>query len=917
MLRPGKLILQLVMVLMMGIARPAGAQELAVADASKPPQFLLASASRLVRLDADRTPLLARRLELNLDGVTLKEALAEITRQAGLRLAFSDNDVPLERRVHLRAEAITVAGALTDVLLGMGVDVVFGRDGGASLVKRSAAVVAQPGRVVGQVTQQSNGQGLAGVEVLFEGARWRTLTREDGRYVLAEVEPGSYTITARRIGYLRQSEPVTVGDGQEVVVDFALQPAPTTLSEVVVTAERREERLIEVPQSVAVLTADELAKIGAVQFRDFANRVPGLTFATAGTGFTQISLRGVTVGLDVAPTVRVYVDEVPYGSSGNTAFTRGERLALDVGLFDMDRIEVLKGPQGTLYGASSMGGVLKYVTRQPNSESFGVDAQTGSSGTSDGGVNYNAAVTVNAPIVTDKAALRASGFYSRDGGYVDNLALGREDVNRSDVYGGRVDLLYTPADRLSIRIGGFLQDVSRDGMATVDYNFVGAPVDGSLDQRRLFDEPFDQQFRLASGTVTYDLSRASLTSVSSYQTVRSQIFYDGSPILAPTLAPFGGPFSAVGFPEELTTNKFIQEVRLASEAGRPLEWLIGGFYTHETSDRTAEFVLRDSAGQPAPNDLFTSLTPSRYTEYAAFGDLTWYLTSKFSMTGGIRYARNRQSVEQNGSGLFITPFPTRRSREDVVTYLANARYAFSDNANAYLRYATGYRPGGPNFVTIDPATGLPSAPPTFESDELQSYEIGFKGESKDRRAGLDVAAYYIDWKDMQVFDLTSAFGGLTNAPAASVRGVELAVTVRPTSVFTVTGAFAYQDGHISEAAASLGAAKGERLPNVPHITGALNADYAFGEKRLRPTVGATVRYMDDRSAGFGITTFRLPNYTTVDLRTGLTFGAVNGQLYVRNLFDERGQLSTYLISGVPQTAILQPRNIGVIATIHF
>lgn len=688
------------------------------------------------------------------------------------------------------------------------------------------------------------------------------------------------------------------------------------LQEVIVTAQKREERLLEVPQSVTVVSAEDLARNGDVQFRDFANSVPGLTYSTAGAGFTQISLRGVTAGLDVGPTVRVYVDEVPYGSSGNSAFTRGERLALDVGLFDLDRIEVLEGPQGTLYGASSMGGVLKYVTRQPDLDRFGVVAQTGASETQDGGVSYNGAATVNAPIVAATAALRMTGFYSRDGGYIDNLALNESDVSRSSVYGGRLDFLIKPTDSLTVRLSGYLQNVSRDGMGTVDDSAAGVPLYGALDQRRLFPEPFEQAFRLVSGTIAYNFGPATLTSVSSYQSVHSQVNYDISPALASLPPAYGGPFSLVGEPEDVSTDKFTQELRLASASGGVLEWLVGAFYTHEDSNRVASLVLRDLSGTPVANDLFNSLTPSTYAEYAGFGDLTWHITSKIDVTGGLRYADDRQSAAQNGNGLFVAPFATTHSSENELTYLGDARYHFSDQAIAYVRYATGYRPGGPNFVEINPSTGAPSGPATFSPDRLVSYEIGFKSETQDQRYALNVAAYFIDWKNMQVFDITSPFGGLTNAPAARLPGAELGFAAHPLDGLTLTGAFTYENAYLTAPSADLGASQGAHLPDVPHFTGTLAADYAFAQTGLKPTVGGAVHYMTQRSPGFG-EPFELPAYATLDLHGALTFGPVQTQLYLRNVFNKYAELSAYFFSGEPQTTILQPRTVGLNLTARF
>lgn len=733
----------------------------------------------------------------------------------------------------------------------------------------------------------------------------------------AEMEEGVLRL-AQGEGSSDASGSVAAGEGgqeKEGAGDAARDSQDVELEEIVVTAQKREERLIDAPQSVSVLSADALAKLGATQFRDFANTVPGLNFTTAGAGNTQISLRGVTTGFDVSPTTAIYIDEVPYGSS--TPFANSAQLGLDPALFGLERIEVLRGPQGTIYGASAMGGLIKYVTRQPGLSDFDGAVQAGVSSTSHGGVGYVANASVNVPLVADKAGLRASAFESHDGGYVDNLALGREDVNQSDVYGARLDLLLAPAEALTVRVNAFLQNISRDGDATADYTFTGEKPNGSLGQVRPAGDPFDQRYRLASGTVTYDFGSAALTSISSYQTVKSEFLWDLSAIYVPFFATCTNSFcprsfSSVSVPVESATDKFTQEIRLASDTGRTVEWLLGGFFTHENSSLEEAFALRDLAGQPALNDLFTFFVPSGYEEYAAFGDLTWRLTEKFDATGGVRYAHNRQSFSQTGSGAFGLNAPTNRATDDVLTYLANMRYHFSDRATGYLRYATGYRPGGPAYITVDPITGEPNGPPTFEADRLKSYEVGYKAETDDRRFGVELAGYYIDWSNIQVTFNNNGFSSVRNVPGgAGIQGAELALTARPTRALTLAGAFAYQNARLKEADTGLGAANDERLPNVPRFTGSISADYSLPMGTWEPTIGATLRHVGDRKSGFGAGAYRLPEYTMVDLRTGVTFGSIEAQLHVRNLFDERGQLSIAYPQFGGRVAIVQPRTIGI------
>lgn len=565
-----------------------------------------------------------------------------------------------------------------------------------------------------------------------------------------------------------------------------------------------------------------------------------------------------------------------------------------------------------------MGGLVKYVTKQPDLENTAFSIQAGLAGTHDGDASYNAAFTANAPVFSGSSAIRTSAFYSHDGGYIDNLATGDNDVNSADVKGGRLDFLVAPNSALRIRLTGFVQDISRDGMATADFRGNGTPVDGTLDQRRPFAEPFDQRFRLVSGAVSYDFGGVTLTSISSYQTVRSSIVYDLTASYVPILNPLGGgPYGAVAQVEEMTTDKFTQEVRLATLKESKLDWLIGGFYTNQKGERDAFFALRTVTGATAPNTFFTTLRPSRYEESAAFGDLTYHITVRFDVTGGIRYTKSSLSAADNGFGSLVRPFATRRSSEHVVNYLASARYRVSDHATAYTRFATGYRPGGPNAVIIDPATGLPASAPTYKADRLKNYEVGLRAESADQRFGVDVAAYFIKWTDIQVVDLTSAFGGLTNGNGARLRGADLELRARPVDRVAINWAAAYQRAELDGAAPSVRGVDGERLPNVPQFTTALSADYQFALASRRAVVGASLRYIDDRKATFGTTAHKLPAYTTADLRFGLELQRVSLNVYARNMFDERGQLSAYTFSGSQNVAILQPRTIGITAMTQF
>ncbi len=704
--------------------------------------------------------------------------------------------------------------------------------------------------------------------------------------------------------------------------------AAAELEEIVVTAQKQEQKLSETPLSVTALSSKNLDALAATQFRDFANSVPGLSFTTSGAGATQINLRGISSGTSVSPTVGIYVDEVPYGSS--TAFASAAQLALDAGLYDLARVEVLRGPHGTLYGASTMGGLLKYVTNAPDLQEFGGTARAGLSATDDGDINYDVASAVNLPLGSNKAAARLSGFYSHDGGFVDSLGLDEEDVNAADIYGGRADVLFQPTDALSIRLNAYLQQIDRDGTSEVSYDLAtGKPRDGDLVQQTILPQPFEQEFNLYSGTVVYDFGPAELTSVTSYQEFSNDSTVDASTLFAVLLnaalphPPF--PFwGATGVNYGIDTDKFTQELRLAG-TGPTFDWLVGGFYTDEDSNQSQVIDSYGTDGAPLDIDVATVGLPSTYEETAGFGTVTWHVNDKLDVAGGLRYSHNEQTYVQEGSGLLVGPSPKATSSEDVTTYLANLRYLASDNLMTYFRFATGYRPGGPNFVGTDPVTGEPLGNPAFESDELQSYEGGLKATTDDRRYSADIALYLINWDNMQVGAARNGIGVVANASTARSTGAEFTLTALPVPELTLLGTFAYTHAKLTDDAPDLGGRDGDPLPDTPDLAFTVSGDYSFGVLGHTGTAGAVLRYVGDRVSSFdasaGTPQYRLPEYTTMDLRGSVAFGPANLRLYVRNLFNERGQLSagTTLtqLGGPAMISILQPRTYGVSVDVDF
>jgi iron complex outermembrane recepter protein len=695
------------------------------------------------------------------------------------------------------------------------------------------------------------------------------------------------------------------------------------LGEIIVTATKRDERLIDIPQSVSVVSGDALTKMGAVQFSDWANSVPGLTFTTQGAGFSQIALRGVTTGNDIGSTVATYVDDVPFGNS--TPGVNSGNFTFDPGLFDIDRIEVLRGPQGTLYGASTLGGLIKYVSPTPSSTDFAGHVQSGISDNEKGGVSYNESGAVNVPLISGLAGLRLSAFYTHDGGYIDNVTLGESNVNRSGIWGGRLDLMLTPVDGLSIRLNYFSQDISRDGQATADYAVAGStPLVSPYDQERKVEEPFDQQFRLVSANVAYDFGLATLRSISSYQTQRTQTNSDASGVYAAYCGYVGVVCAAAEVPNRNYLNKFTQEVRLASDKKGPFEWTLGGFYTREVGNPFVGITGLNAANQPVAILLSENL-PSLYEERAGFGDLTYHVTNKFDITGGIRYTSDHQTEGQDPStGPFGSVILPRPADETAKTYLGNARYHFTDDDTLYLRYATGYRPGGPTvFSSIGPPP--PGTPNSYAPDQLKSYEVGYKSEFLDRRFAVDLDAYRILWSDIHDTGDVNGFEIVVNSGNAAITGSELSFTARATQDLTIQGSLTYEDAYLVSPNKNLGGYSGERLPNVPRYNLGLSADYNIPVGDLSPSIGISVRKISDRYASFDNSAtyhqYFLPTYTNVDVHASVAIlQNLKLQFFVRNLtnrVEQQSAFTEYSAPGQAEVALLAPRTYGMNANYAF
>ena len=709
-------------------------------------------------------------------------------------------------------------------------------------------------------------------------------------------------------GAASASAPASGGSGADAASGNSVQT-------VVVTATRRREPAREVPMQVQAISAERLQTGGARDLADYLADEPGVSVAGPGAGQGTVAIRGVSTGVQTISTVGMYIDDVAFGSSN--AFANGAQSALDMSLLDLNHIEVLRGPQGTLYGAGAMGGLLKYVTNEPETDTLSGRVSVGASTTRGGGVGNTESAVVNVPIKEDVAALRAAVFHDHVGGYIDAIgAAAGKNINGGDTSGGRISLLLAPSTRDSVRLTALSQNLRRDGVDYVDYDAsTGRPLYGATTRSLALREPYSTRVQLASLDIEHNFGWARFNSITSVQAASLNRAVDYTGVLSP-LVP-GIATAPASFDSHL--RKETQEFRLTSASDSHLEWLGGLFWTHESGDNRQEIDSTIDGGGAGPQFLRANL-PSSIREIAGYGDVTWKLTPQLALTGGVRVAQNRQHFTESLTGALAGGDQALQgsSSETSKTYLATASYALTPTSNVYLRAASGYRPGGPNVVLNDPATGEPLAPTTFKHDSLWSYEAGYKADLLNKTLSLEASAYHIDWHDLQQFIAVQGLSVITNAGNAKVDGLELAVRWKPDEHLSLASSLSWDDARLTQDAPGLGSS-GSPLPNSAKLSGSLTPRYGFDLGGHAAWVGGSLRYISERHAGFaGSSTqpdFKMPSYWLTDLQAGVSLPHVDVSLYARNVFDHRAVASAntaFVPLGGPVGATLAtPRTLGV------
>ncbi len=698
-------------------------------------------------------------------------------------------------------------------------------------------------------------------------------------------------------------------------IDGSPTSTATRIQEVLVTAQKRSERLQDVPVPVTAISAAALVDANQVRLQDYYNEVPGLSVTSQGfRDAPVIAIRGITTGTASNPTVGIIVDDVPYGASTNLG---GGTLAPDIDPSDLDHIEVLRGPQGTLYGADSMGGLVKYVTIDPSVAALSGRLEAGTFGVSHGAQpGYQLRGSLNVP-VSDTFAVRLSGFSRQDPGYIDNPVLSERGVNESWDSGGRAAALWKPTEAFSLKLSALLQESRTDGSPLV------FPLLGDLQQDSARGTGWSRK-RLQAYRATFDakLGGIDLTAISGYNVNHFCDDIDFTAVLGALSKPFGVNGWAV--PENNRTSKFTQEIRASIALGSRIQWLLGGFYNHESTTYLQTNLAVDPISGATAGIWGTNSFPSRFVEYAGFTDFTFQITAAFDVQVGGRESQIRQTYEQVIAGNAFTELfygqpapliqPEETAKANSFTYLFTPRYRIAPDLMIYARLASGYRPGAINLGNT-----LFDLPLISKPDKTQNYELGAKGGLLDHKLSFDVSLYDIEWKDIQL-TVVDPLGGATfydNGSHARSRGTELSAQATPLGGFKVGAWLTLSAATLTQNMPPHGAVfggPGDRLPYSSRFSGNVSLQQDFPVwSGATGYAAAVASYVGAREGEFTATSARqpLPGYSIVNFRLAAHQDEWAYMLYLDNAFDRRGVLSGGLGTYIPNAfTYIRPLTLG-------
>ena len=694
--------------------------------------------------------------------------------------------------------------------------------------------------------------------------------------------------------------------------------APAALEEVIVTAQKRAANLQDVPFSVASESDERIRNSGSANVVDLARNIAGLTIADLGPGQSQMAIRGISAGQvirdqpGVKEQVGVYLDESPISVA---LFTP------DLELFDLDRFEVLRGPQGTLFGAGSEAGTVRYITRQPQLEMFEGVADASFEDVKHGDEGGSVRGAVNLPIAPTAAA-RFVGYYHHLPGFIDAIQPDgsvRKSVNDGDRSGGRVSLLFHPFDELSITPRLVFQSLVTNGYPRVDlYNILGNPYTTTQPPVTIGDrEQFTQQreglnddFTLADLKMDYTFGPATVTSITSYTHRRVSVLRDATQLTGSVTFGFPGATPAdvrISSPlfDRTHLNVLSEELRVASAGDSALLWVVGGFFQHVGRrygqdlptagyDALTEALINtnSAANNAPPNTPFYSDLSYKLTQYAAFGEATYRVTENWSVTGGLRYYKFTEDRVLNFGGVFANPTPPGgipgSTSSNGISPRAIVSYKIDEDMQFNLQAARGFRLGGINDPINIPLCSAEDIAvfgnqKNWKDEHNWNYEVGAKMRFLDQRVTLNVAAFYDDIKDLQATTTAGTCSSriVFNVPKARSEGIEVELFTRPASNWDLGVSATYVNAKLESSVVSTlpngtqvvvgGLQSGNRLPTAPEFQAVGSVGYTLPMQSERDLFAiATIQYVgssfsqfENEEPGFGSIGGSAPNAATL------------------------------------------------------
>ena len=750
------------------------------------------------------------------------------------------------------------------------------------------------------------------------------------------------------------------------------------LQEIVVTAQKRASTVDKTPISMTAISGDDLVDRGLTDFSAVAAVTPGVSMKTNGPGQTEFEMRGMTSSGGNSPTVGFYLDDTPLTAP---AAAQNGKVVIDPTLYDLNHIEVLRGPQGTLYGSSSMGGTIKLVTNQPKLDMFEGSAQAILSGTDGGGFNHNENVMLNVPLVKNELALRLVASQASTSGWIDRIVAGdfppatnggatRGDVqdapvladhagsNAETMKGGRATLAWKPTEDLTITPSVFYQLINQDGPSVFD------SVPGTMAHYQPFDiaEPYSDTVTISSLNIGYKLEGVDLTSATSNWHRLSRMIQDGSEnvpscpggfCVTTTSASYYGPNGTgpIYALEIDPSNQFSEELRAASTGSGPWKWLAGVYYASFQSNWQLFTDFPDPAafGSPTAN-LFTIDQPTKIKQDALFGEATYSPQENLHLTAGLRLYHYESQLDMVFSG-FGSPTGTDAAITQHVTQSNtgvnpkfDVSYDIDKDTMIYATAARGFRPGGGNqplpsqgtsgfdqfmksqLVGLGYANGI--APSSYNPDSLWSYEVGEKAKFLDSKLRVNASLFFEDWKNIQLEELPAGYPLFDNANSAHIYGGELELRAAATRNLTAAASAGYT--HATLAETTHGFIAGQLLPDVPKFTGTVSLNYhaPLSDKyefnsRLENTYTGSRVDLGTYNGVVNDTQAPLASYDLTNLRAGVNsedgWGAT---LFVNNLTNKHAYLENVAELSLPngsynRAATNQPRTVGVDVSYRF